>query len=809
MKHLTLTLEFPSGGVMVGGVSPSPDGSHRAHASRADGQPFVPATAIRGALRQNLEALLRGAGERVCTAGNGVEYGSSGPSGPCTVNAGQRCIPCRLFGGQHDAVPFGEVNFSALELSDADCLRHPGADSASTGTLSAAWQTRPGVGISRRTRSVEHQRLFMQRVPSRRNLTLVATGRLKDDSLAKYLQVVVANTHHIGSGRSRGLSRVNLALTLTDMSPDAGMAMPPGDEVMVRLTLRSSAALAAAVSERNLLQSRLDVPGATLRGAVGFSLAEQLTALGADPNADQPFQDLVAEAGAHFGFLHPIDAPTHDPAGPLPITALTCKVGGRGHVLADQLLDSIAVQLIERPAQTKLLQQRKLESCTCGQPLRGAYGWRTHGSMPAVRSLTRVSLDRRRDAAADEQLFCRELVLAGTTFEGTIRNIPPDSRDRLALALGSLRGIGRGRVHGWGQVSVQVAEAPAWGILLDRARSFRSALRSHLSKLRLEEVNADHLIPITLLSPMIPEAGGDGGQAIADALGGTIFLSQRRFEREGGWDQKQGRMTPALAVAAGAVFVVQVKEKVTDEAVLKRLATLEKTGIGDRRHQGFGHVVGFDPFFLKRELKPEPGRKSGPALKPGEKTDLRLEIKSERSQPAHGGGNSVKHQEQEATPSDLEQNDPEMQLRPYRKALVEHAERVMDKAFAQGRLNLNKSQLNHLVSICGQAEVDAEIKNYLRYQVGRGERTTGWSLELVNGIIDAADEAMKGIQDDAVRVYAWRLFTTYLTRAFTYQKAATDPRNSSNHQDHGAGNRTGQRDQGRNDQGRNERGGRS
>lgn len=129
--------------------------------------------------------------------------------------------------------------------------------------------------------------------------------------------------------------------------------------------------------------------------------------------------------------------------------------------------------------------------------------------------------------------------------------------------------------------------------------------------------------------------------------------------------------------------------------------------------------------------------------------------------------------------------DPESQLRPYRKAMVENAEQVMEAAFRERWIKLNndgtsklkKSQLNHLIGICGQAEVDAEIKNYLRYQAGRGEHTTGWSIELVKHIIEAADRAMNGLQDDALRVSAWKLFATYLTRAFTYQEKIQKPKN--------------------------------
>ena len=744
MKKLILTLEFPSGSVLIGGVSPSPEGSHKTHASRG-GQPYIPATALRGALRQTLEALIRGAegsGDpaSVCAGGSGIPYGPRQPSKVCVLDNGQPCVVCRLFGGQRDGLPANAVSFSALELFDATCQSAP------------AWTTRPGVGVTRQSRSVEKGRLFMQHVPSRRHLRYVAEGWLKDETLLHALNAAVLATQHIGSGRSRGLARCNLSLEVADAPPSSLPTLPTGDAMTVRLTLKSAAALAVPVRDRNLVQSRSDVPGSTLRGAIGFTLAELLTSRGLDPNADQPFQALVAETGAQFGFLHPAQPELfpHDSAGPLPITALTCKVGGRSHGLADSLLEKIGATLMEKPEQAQRISRSssKLSTCSqCQQPLRAAKGWRTHEKGPAIRSLTRVSLDRGMDSAANEQLFTQELVQAGSVFEGTIRRIPAGSRERLAQALGSLHSIGRGKVHGWGQVHVEVRANPTWGTLAARAQDFRKVLREYLKKAKLDETLADHLVPLTLLSPLMPEDGADGAQAIANALGGSVLLRLRRFEREGGWDQRSGRMQPVQAVAAGAVFVIRVPRTVTDPVLLDCLAALEMSGSGARCHQGFGQLLGFDPFFLQRTMR----------------------------SPTHQGGPPVIPSETHATPAGSDAHapaltDPESQLRPYRKALVVNAEQVMETAFREGRINLNKSQLNHLVGICGQAEVDAEIKNYLRYQVGRGERTTGWSIGLVDAIISAADRAMQGLDDDSLRVSAWKLFATYLARAFTYQK---------------------------------------
>jgi CRISPR/Cas system CSM-associated protein Csm3 (group 7 of RAMP superfamily) len=77
MKPFELVLTFPTGGVLIGGYSAVPDGMHASHAVDRHGRPMLPATALRGALRETLEALLRGAGEPACAGGDGVDPGGA------------------------------------------------------------------------------------------------------------------------------------------------------------------------------------------------------------------------------------------------------------------------------------------------------------------------------------------------------------------------------------------------------------------------------------------------------------------------------------------------------------------------------------------------------------------------------------------------------------------------------------------------------------------------------------------------------------------------------------------------------------
>src|SRR3984957_10050114 len=110
------------------------------------------------------------------------------------------------------------------------------------------------------------------------------------------------------------------------------------------------------------------------------------------------------------------------------------------------------------------------------------------------------------------------------------------------------------------------------------------------------------------------------------------------------------------------------------------------------------------------------------------------------------------------------------ELRPKRKALVVAAENVAASMFASGKPPLKKTQLNHLVGVCGEAECAEEIENYLRYQAGRG--TTGWTITIADRVIAEIAGALADLSGDRQRTEAWRLYAIFLTRAFTYQDQA-------------------------------------
>lgn len=681
MRPFTLTVSFPGGGPLIGGASTTPYGVHASHAQlppdgSAEGKPYLPATALRGALREALEAVLRGDGQPACAAGSGGDPDEPDPAGPpaatgssdpaeradagrptvastattqagsadlaapavstahriCALGSdGEPCLACRMFGTRRPGIRDGERAFSAVVLEDA------------TPNNAVNWTVRSGVAIARDRRSAADQQLVFRRIPEAAGagpLTFIARGRITEATLAPYLEAAARATTHIGSGRSRGLAQVELSLQWDAARPTpAAMALSATGDVRVRVTLTSPALVGLSIVDDNFRETRKEIPGSTLRGAVGFALRELIK----DADHDRPTQDLLDQKrGARFGFLYPAEpaGTTASPAvsaaratvpdrrtniaadriaAPLPITAVCCKAEQRDHGVTDTLLDrlvllhAVSAAEAERAAPRASRCRAQRDGKPCGEPLRTAHGSRLSGDRVATRTVVRALIDRTRQSARDGQLFGQVLLAPGVVLEGTIRGIPPHSRERLAQALGSgILSLGRGRSAGWGHATIEVSPASTLRPVAARAEAFDRALRERLKNAGLPPDRVGRLVPVTLLSPLWPagsdrgpsdrdndaDDSDDGARELLDAIGpATCLLRARRFTRDGAWDQRAGKMNTFRATAAGGVFVLELASA-TWHDVVPRLEALERDGIGLRRDQGFGQLLCFDPHFL-------------------------------------------------------------------------------------------------------------------------------------------------------------------------------------------------------------------
>lgn len=596
-EHFTLQIDARSSLLIGGGATP--DGVHGSHIADSKGRPYIPATALRGAMRETLEALLRGAGLSACEAGSGLLPGVTRAAGavphPCSLDGGHPCVACRLFGGARNGLAPGACEFSSLVVGDG--VLTPSDD--------AAWTHRTGVSIARAHRSAAEDRLFVRRTTAT-GATFVAEGLLRDPALKSQLTAAVAATLHVGSGRSRGAARVDMTLQWKPAPAVTAAQLTAGD-VRVRVTLLSPTILGVPLAHTNLRETRREIPGSALRGAVGFALAQVIPSANSDPD----FLTLVNEqTGARFGFLWPVDATNVavEPAGVLPLTTHHCKEHGVAHGDHDDLFDRIAVELIDRPEQVdpvhRALRASACKRCNGNNPLRAAHGYRRLSGTVPVRAATRASIERMPSSVRDGALFTEVSLDPGTVFEGHVRNLTPESRKLIAQCSTLPLSVGRARGAGCGRVKIELVDAPKRESVKVRAERFDAAWKKHLIASRLPLDTVGHLVPITLLSPCVIEGEGDEWRSIEATLpaalqGVTVIARARRFTREGTWDQSTGQMHPLEAVATGAVYVLRLPPGRAWPSVLDALDELERRGIGLRRHQGFGDVFTFDPIHVR------------------------------------------------------------------------------------------------------------------------------------------------------------------------------------------------------------------
>lgn len=146
--------------------------------------PIIPATSIKGWLRENAERILRAMGERVCDG--------SQPTSTCK-SAGNACLVCRIFGNPRRR--------SALFFYDGKLA----------GGLT---DTRTSVSLSRHRRTAFEERLFTTEVAWGRSLEVTGRGFFATPEEAKQAAAIVWLSAKagfaLGAARSRGLGWMRL-----------------------------------------------------------------------------------------------------------------------------------------------------------------------------------------------------------------------------------------------------------------------------------------------------------------------------------------------------------------------------------------------------------------------------------------------------------------------------------------------------------------------------------------------------------------------------------------------------------------------
>lgn len=686
--------------------------------------PYIPATALRGAIRQQLEALLRGADLPATSPYFGDEPEPKEPK-PADLAA-------TLFGYSGPSHERTGSHAGKVRISDA----LPESPAVAALRLGA----RAGVAIDPATAGAADKKLFFRQVVEAAREPLVFLAELETTPLTpeedRALRAAVATTRAIGGARSAGSGAVEIEWIEGEPSARTRIEGDPETATRARVEIRlvEPCHFGDGGPLGNYQATRTYIPGSTLRGALGWALVR------AGQKEDDDFRALFF-GEVSFGEALWTPDPTFEPRV-TPVTTFWDVVG-------DRAFDRLAGELARERVNAELAGSgRHLAVDRASLRLEPVEAPRPSAGLVKL-TRTRVSIDRASGTAAATRLFSIEQLepfsTAGkpTTFVAWIEGLDP-ARAAAARLLAKLADqrvyLGSGRHHGFGLVELTVsfvAGPPDVSAARSALATFeRDVTNEEAAAARLGGLSASerNTVPLALVatSDYLPSSPDHHPLLEID----PSFPAPRRAFIEadlaGGYDEHPNRASAlrdlAPALAAGSVFVYELAPERLDSALPALLAAFRR-GIGRSIRAGHGR---FNLFTASSEAE-------RPALS----------------------------QENPAMRSHL---SPEL-----KRKLVTRAEEVADKAdHLQAR---EVSQLRNLVQVAQQESEVAVLVNFIRYQAARKATEKFWQ-SLHPSVCAALEEF--GAHPDLVdlperRRVAFQHFFGYLVRAYLYRARRPAP----------------------------------
>jgi CRISPR/Cas system CSM-associated protein Csm3 (group 7 of RAMP superfamily) len=181
MTHVEITIRFPLATAFHTTGNRRRLWADKALALSTEGTPILPATTIKGYLRERAEVLLRTWGQRVCLP--------PVPTAMCSEK--ELCLACQVFGNPRHPSP--------LRFQDGQFVQNPDT------------MVRSGVSISRSRRAALPQRLFSLEAtdPQPGEVVAIIEGDFADPELSRQATALIVlaarSGFAIGAGRTRGL----------------------------------------------------------------------------------------------------------------------------------------------------------------------------------------------------------------------------------------------------------------------------------------------------------------------------------------------------------------------------------------------------------------------------------------------------------------------------------------------------------------------------------------------------------------------------------------------------------------------------
>jgi len=603
--RLRILLKSP---LLAGGFSSPTAYLDSVTARDGQGRPFIPASTVKGALREALGRLAPALpGGVLC---NIVQ--------PCSDG---KCVVCRLFGregagrgaalGQEE--PASQVSAAgALHISDAEL------DPGSPRLADEPYSVRPGVGIDRHQRSASQGLLFQREVVDAVGAEFFASVTADDlsesDWLAFRRSLVLATG--VGNSRTRGLGHVEMSLE-SDIDAIQAESLVVSDDAfgdgtaILDVELLEPALVGAITPDDGFVDTLDFIPGAAIRGALGSAAARVLgkdedgllERLFASPESCLLFSDALPLSLSNDRHL-----PVRMPFSQLecPHAGLAAHAGesdspGRAYLFDGLLRMGLVPDLLMRYGGAPIRQVCPRPDCGAHlRPARPGFWPRTS---PVTRVSTRLARDPATGSSLPGMLYTVSTIEKGTIFRGTVARMCPEASALLRRLGATEIRIGRGRTRGQGLVRL-------------RFRTQKECLSGTALKARreAEDDRMQPFLPLLAAVSGLPVSGAlavlartdlalrpeQSTQEVLSSVFGErqtgarcLAVAQRTGVRSG-WQlalrgsQEGPRPLVPVVLAGSAWLFVYVADSAPD---LMRLHQLEYQGLGFHRELGMGRLM--------------------------------------------------------------------------------------------------------------------------------------------------------------------------------------------------------------------------
>jgi len=507
-----------------------------------EGLPYLTATAIKGALRMDFEAFVRGIGEEeLC------DFDSD-------IRGCSKCLACRLFGGGNEE---GKLRFNAARIEMPENVLPK-----NTRHNLLAKGRREGVSISRTLGKSKDGAYFTKlafpKIKEIEFITSIDIRRELNDKEKEYLDMFFKYLDHsgifMGSRKSVGLGYFKIKSEIPGKFQKPVKVVPSGKEPkLFRITLETKEPLLVGGTKNKYITDTLPyIPASTLGGTIGFRLSEY----GID---NQILETMFNEAKTFSTFNCYLES-----AYPVPLSQRSPK-GKKEEKenIKDILIPDYIIKLA--------IDQDKFDNDKVKPLFELLYKTNLRPvpfcKKPETFYNAKVAIGRELQKAGESLLYSMELIPAGSTFQGFIIGEPwaVETLEKIGeWCMGGKRTRGFGRTKLAKKEEVPVDELvnvntgnPVDSLLREMAGKFHVVLPEDRNFFALDLVS-DFALP-----GEIPKEERSFKRFIEErffeGLGVIVEKSFLEITRRGGYDFREKKAKPMIErIGSGSVLLVSV-----------------------------------------------------------------------------------------------------------------------------------------------------------------------------------------------------------------------------------------------------------